>query len=104
MDLCLFSLLCRTLSESGIKWGTDAGESYIQNIDKKAFHLGVKQLIDHILDHFKANEKKLMASEGRELTFANYFKSKALMGELLGVKLPVLEGAYPCSGFPYRRA
>ena len=41
----------------------------------------------------KANEKKLMASKGREPTFANYFKSKTLLGELLCMKLPVLGGA-----------
>jgi hypothetical protein len=86
----LFSLVVRALSEVGAKWG-DAeltARLHGQWEDYYPKHYNhweklTKACIDHILEAFARESKR----EGKELTYANYFKSQGALARMLSAPL-----------------
>jgi hypothetical protein len=86
----LFSLVVRTLTEVGAKWGDAALTARLhgQWVDYYPKHYNhweklTKACIDRILEAFARESKR----EGEELTYANYFKSQGALARMLSAPL-----------------
>lgn len=91
----LFSLVVRAMSEVGARWGRPElttqlleqwDDDYSTNFN--SWKKLVKACVDHILAAFKKEEKTYWRSEGRELSYANYFKNQSSVGRILTTRLP----------------
>jgi hypothetical protein len=91
----LFSLVVRALTEAGAKWGNPDLTSQLHGQWKEYYpnHFNrwrkfTKACIDHIVAAFKKEARQYSRREGRELTYANYFKSQSSVARMLKAGLP----------------
>lgn len=91
----LFSIVVRSLTEVGAEWGKGELSAQLHGQWEEYYprhfnlwrHL-TKLCIDHIQDAFKREERLSSRREGRELTYANYFKSQSSVARMLARPLP----------------
>jgi hypothetical protein len=91
IDLALFALLCRIFAESHIRLGTESMEQRLDSAydeDAAGWRDAIKQLVDHILSHYKQTSKRVMKKDGNTLTPANYFKNATYIGQLIAKPIP----------------
>ncbi len=91
IDLALFALVCRILAESHIKLGTQAIEHRLEaayDEDAAGWSKGIKWLVDHILDHYKQESKRVMRRDQNTLTPANFFKNAKYIRQLIAKPIP----------------
>lgn len=91
----LFSLAVRALTENGVKWGRPELTTQFEQLRKETRHDSVrrwggfsKACIDHILRAFKVQTKRYARQEGKDLTYANYFKSQGALAPIFEARLP----------------
>jgi hypothetical protein len=93
-NFALFSLVVRTLTETGAKWGDSqlTTQLYGQWATYYPTHYNhwerlTKACIDHILTAFEKESLGYSKREGEKLTFANYFKSQSAVARMLNKPL-----------------
>ena len=91
VELSAFSLLCRILSESGVRLGEENLEGALEKTrgeETREWTKLMKTLVDHILDDYRRAKGIALRKEKLELSPANYFKSVAHIGKLLKKPMP----------------
>ena len=90
----LFSLVARSLTEIGARWGDPDLTAQLQgqwSDDHPAHYANWRKLtkacVDHILTTFKKASRGYAKHEGEEMTYANYFKNQSYVARLLKSKL-----------------
>ena len=56
--------------------------------DHQAWQTSIKDIIDHVLEHFERASASVSKKEGAELTLANYFKNPRLIDDLMAKPVP----------------
>ena len=87
----LFSLLVRATQMAGAPWGKTPWTEFLDakwERNPRRFHTLTKQGLDHILAFYRRQQPAYRKNEGKELTFANFFKSQTYMKEILSAQLP----------------
>jgi len=91
IDLCLYALICKALFESGISLGKEALNERLEALLKtKAtdWDKPIKALVDIIAKKFKVEQARVLKKEGKELSVANFVKSRTHMTNLIATSIP----------------
>jgi hypothetical protein len=91
IDLCLYSLVYRALSEGGIILGKIALNERLEQLWSSGapeWDKPIQTLVDLIHGKYEAEKKKIWKKEQKELSVANYVKSRTSMGNLLEAVIP----------------
>lgn len=91
VKLSLFSIVCMILRERRVSLGRDDMEQHLESIyhvDSVKCEKAIKQLVDHINNHYKKANTKSTRQEHIILTPANYFKSRTHITDLLANAIP----------------
>jgi hypothetical protein len=91
VDLAVFALLCKILRQNGIGLGKEKLNQALEAEyaeDHQSWESSIKDIIDHVLEHFKNASASTLKQEGWEITPANYFKSATLIADLLARPVP----------------
>jgi hypothetical protein len=91
IDLCLYALICKALFEAGIGFGKEALNKWLETLwngGATEWDKPLKALIDIFHEKFKAAQTKVWKKEGKELSVANFVKSRTYMSSLLEVAIP----------------
>jgi hypothetical protein len=91
IDLCLYALICKALFEAGISFGKEALNERLDalwNDGATVWDQPIKALIDIIYEKFTAQKTRVLKKEGKELSVANYVKSRTEISNLLAVRIP----------------
>ena len=91
IDLCLYALICKALFESRISLGREALNERLEALLKtKAtdWDKPIKALVDIIAKKFKVEQAKVLKREGKELSVANFVKSRTHMSNLIETSIP----------------
>jgi hypothetical protein len=84
-------LICKALFEAGISFGKEPLNDRLEELWNRAgteWDTPVKALIDIFYAQFKAEQKKLLKKESKELSVANFVKSRTYISHLLEVSIP----------------
>ena len=95
IDLVLFSLICKALHEVGTGLGKEELNDRLAelwNSGATEWDKPVKALVDIIYEKYDAEKKRVLRKEGRELSVANYVKSRTCITDLLDVTIPKIIG------------
>lgn len=91
IDLALFSVIVKVLESSGGDWGSERFTSFLEeqleNESARWVRL-TKAAVDHIRGFYKRQAKAYRRTEGKELTFNNYFKSPGYVTKILKAPIP----------------
>lgn len=90
IDLALFSVIVKVLESSGGDWGKEAFTSFLEEQLKNESRRWVrltKGAVDHIRRFYKRQAKAYRRTEGKELTFNNYFKAPGYVAKILNAPI-----------------
>jgi hypothetical protein len=86
----LFSLVVRSLTEVGAKWGSAGLTAQLNDqlgapssIKVKSWRSLTKACVDQIIVAFKKESQRYSKLKGETLTYANYFKNQGYVGKML---------------------
>lgn len=91
IDLCLYALVCRALDKGGIILGKEVLTKRFEalwNSGAAELDKPIKALVDIIVGDYKAEKFREWKRDEKELSVANYVKSRISMGNLLKVAVP----------------
>jgi len=92
VNLCLFALLCKTIQGHGAAFGSEELELCFERAYEEHYYGTwqklVKAVTDFIVADFKKESATLWKSDRDDLTPANYFKTRAIIGRLVEAPLP----------------
>ncbi len=91
IDLAIFSFICKALYEAGISLGKEALNEKLEalrNSGTVEFDKPIKALIDIFCKEYEAEKARIYRKEGKELSVANYVKSRNYIANLLEVAIP----------------
>jgi len=87
----LFSLVVRALQAAGSRWGHGQFTTWLETQaegKRKPWAKMVKPSIDHIYGFYRREAVAYRKTEGKELTFNNYFKSERYVGRIFSAPVP----------------
>jgi hypothetical protein len=91
ISLCLFSVLTRALQSAGAVWSQTQFTDFLER-QKGGSHPSwnrlTKKSIDHIRQSYKKQAKNHRRTEGKELTFNNFFKNRSYVNRILRAPVP----------------